>query len=257
MQITYRLFDGSIDDAAGILEVEAACWNEASHSPQTLRALLQSAEQEQTCWLAEACGQVVGFVHAFLTYRGRYATWELDLLAVHPNWRRRGTATELIRRATHDAPTQAARGRAMIATHNIPSARVFERVGFHTNSRLFGIYVLDTPGEEAPVPERPAGVSVVPHPDRREWVVTSGQGTISLMEVRTLLYDGIWVEGFDGQMWPGLLQAALAHACQRQLDLVGLFVPVSDARAVGLLQDEGYESLGEYHIWTCPLPCTV
>ena len=93
MHITYRLFDGSMDDAAGILEVEAACWNEATHSPQTLRELLQSVEQVQVCWLAEACGQVVGFAHAFLTYRGRYATWELDLLAVHPNWRRRARYT--------------------------------------------------------------------------------------------------------------------------------------------------------------------
>jgi ribosomal protein S18 acetylase RimI-like enzyme len=252
--VTYRRFVDSIDDAAGVLEVEAACWNEATCSPQNLAALFQSTEQVQVCWLAEAAGQVVGFMHAFATFNGGVSTWELDLLAVHPDWRRRGIATELVRRATRDAPSSAARARSMIATSNTPSAKAFQRVGFGTDTTLSSIYVLDTPGGDDPSPEWPPEVAIVQQPGKPSWVAAAGRSKISLLGVRTVLYDGLWVEGFAGDASPELLAAALAHATQQSLDVVGLIVPASDTAAISVVQAAGYESLGDYLTWTHALP---
>lgn len=255
MAITYKRFVDSIDDAAGVLEVEAACWNEATRSPQSLLELFRSTEQVQACWLAQAAGQVVGFMHAFATFDGGLTTWELDLLAVHPDWRRRGIATELVRRATRDAPSSAARARTMIATDNIPSAKAFQRVGYDTDAGLSRIYVLDTPGGDAPSPEWPPEVTIAQQPGKPSWVAAAaGHGRVSLLAVRTVLYDGLWVEGFARDTSPALLAAALAHAAQQGLDLVGLIVPASDPAAISVVQAAGCESLGDYLTWTHPLP---
>ena len=249
MTIAYRLFNHSIEDAAGVLEVEAACWDESPHSPQTLLELLNSTEQVQACWLAEDAGQVVGFMHAFLTHGQHSGTWELDLLAVHPDWRRRGIATKLVRCALGSAPSQAVVGRALIAPHNSPSVKAFERAGFRSEGTPQAIYEYDISRDEGAISGWPTSVAIESL-GQQAWRASVGEDALILNEVHTILYDGLWVESVRSRIPGMLLQATRAHARRRGLDIVGWVVSLLDVERVALAADEGFKSLGDSHTVT-------
>lgn len=253
MPVTYRLLNHSLEDAAGVLAVEAACWDESPHTPQSLLTVMDAREGEMACWLAEDAGRVVGFMHAFLTQGGQGMTWELDLLAVHPDWRRRGIATQLVRRATASAPPQAVRGRALIAPRNIPSAGAFANAGFVTDSAPHAIFEYDVGQDDPAAPAELAEVKLT-QTGWRSWNASVARDTITLNEVHTFLYAGLWADGVAGQTPGLLLQAALAHARRRALDIVGAVISLADEGAVMLVRGSGFTSIGDYHVWTCPLP---
>jgi GNAT superfamily N-acetyltransferase len=254
MNAKFRLFDGSIKDAVGLLEVEAACWNESPHSTQELQALLAATEREQTCWVAEVSGKIAGFVHAFLTYgEGQMPIWELDLLAVAPVWRGKGIASELVRHAAESASGYALRGRALVATHNTCSAGAFKRAGFTRDDIPYSAYAHSVPQEERSTPAWPAQVTLF-QTNPQTWRLNYNGDEVLLHQVHTILYSGIWIDGFHSGKSIAFIHAALAYAWQRHVQWVDLLLPQADVDAAQLLLGEGFKVLDTYNIWTIPLP---
>ncbi|SRR5579885_376333 len=89
------------------------------------RALIGTALAQARCAVARADGVVRGFVILTQNFFGHGF---VELLVVHPDFRRRGLATALMRAAELDAPTE----KLFTSTNqsNEPARRLFERLGF-------------------------------------------------------------------------------------------------------------------------------
>lgn len=252
-----RAFDGSLADAEGLLAVEKATFDEAPYSAERVQAMLTGGAQR--AWLATGGGQVVGFIVAFLTHGLGDPRWEIDLLAVHPDWTGRGLATRLIRKAAAGGMRLARRARAVVATDNSASARAFLRAGF----RRAGVceLLICRLEDQAPRPWVALGVTVREAASIEEvagWLPKDavpgvfdesevGQercgltllvaeyhghpaGYAELIEVQTLLYRGIWIEALSTstplagaeQVNTALVRGALIHEAVNRASAAGL-----------------------------------
>ncbi len=141
---TIRPFDGSLASAEGLLGVEQAVFDECPYSAEQVRIML--IDGPQRAWLALSGDTVIGFVIAFPTAGLQDPLWEIDLLAVHPQWRGRRLGTRLIRAAsawTEGIPQQA---RAYVATDNNASAQAFTRAGLRPGPETYTLLIYRTAG---------------------------------------------------------------------------------------------------------------
>ena len=151
-----RPFDGSLDDAEGLLGVEKATFNESPYTAKQVQAMLGG--DAQRAWLAIGGDQVIGFIVAFVTKGLRGPRWEIDLLAVHPDWTRRGLATRLIGTAATHGACVAVKARAVVSTENSGSGRAFARAGFHRSNRCE--LLIFRPKDGIPRPWHALGVTI-------------------------------------------------------------------------------------------------
>ncbi|HNS51154.1 MAG TPA: GNAT family N-acetyltransferase [Anaerolineae bacterium] len=126
--LTIRPFDGSLADAEGLLAVEKATFDESPYSAAEVQAML--SEGWQRAWLASDGEQIAGFVIGFPVHGLHRAWWEVDLLAVHPEWRGRRLGHRLIAETMAFGAGTCQRGRALVADDNNASQQAFLRAGF-------------------------------------------------------------------------------------------------------------------------------
>jgi ribosomal protein S18 acetylase RimI-like enzyme len=279
-----RVFGGSLEDAEGLLGVEKATFNESPYTAKQVQTILSS--DAQRAWLAIGEGQVVGFVVAFLTHGLRGAHWEIDLLAVHPEWTGRGLATRLIGVAATYGACVAGRTRAVVSTENSGSGRAFERAGFHRSERCE--LLIFRPKDGVTRPWHALGVTIrearsmddvercvqqgagllgaVDPGNSQEWggwtllvAESHGQfaGCAELSEVQTLLYHGLWIESLVASRQVvriALAHEALNHAAAAGLDEIGMMVPLDDYSLRVALQETGFRSLGQFDWFEAALP---
>lgn len=276
-----RPFDGSFDDAHDILLVDRATFAECPYSVAQIVALL--ADGSQHIWLAEADGEPAGFVSAFATHTLRGLGWEVDLLAVRPEYRRRGIARALVRMAVAGAAgSDAERSRAVVAAENHASRRAFEAAGFCPRPEqvhLMRCHSLrqtgrrSVPGET--VVRRLTGeaeahdlLRLAPEtacdPKRVVELLKTGGSTfflagredasVALMElvhVRTLLYAGAWIETMVAP-GPGeaaaLIAAAVEWGRDQGWDEIGCLAPLADRQLRRVLAGQGFRSEGLYRV---------
>ncbi|MGD8626645.1 MAG: GNAT family N-acetyltransferase [Anaerolineae bacterium] len=277
-QTIVRPFDGSLADAAGLLEVERATFDESPYTASQVQAMLATGPQR--AWLALVGDRVVGFALAFATHGLAGPSWEIDLLAVRPEATRRGLATRLIRAASAGDSRLAPRARAVVATDNRASIRAFSRAGFRAGSDPCHLFVRRANKPEWAMPAVPAGLHVRPAADPGElapWqpppdptllvqpglallvALQDGRlcGYVELLQVETLLYRGLWIESLASDT-PGaraaLIAATLDRAAGLGLDEVGAMVPHADAPLRRALPAAGFRSLGRFHWLTARLP---
>jgi ribosomal protein S18 acetylase RimI-like enzyme len=279
---TIRPFQDSLADARGLLAVERATFNESPYSAQQLQAMLVGGSQR--AWLATGDGAVVGFVAAFATCGLLGRRWEIDLLAVHPDWSGQGIATRLIRAAAVGGAPLAKQARAVVASDNIASARAFARAGFQSAPETRQLLIYRT-GDQPTQPRSISGVNIRetrsiaeaadwlpidaiqnPPPAGRDsegmkllLAEQDGQpaGYAELLEVQTILYRGVWIESLVA-----LTQAArkalvleiLSPARASRLEEIGALVPHRDCRWQQALLAEGFKSSGDFYWLTAPLP---
>lgn len=236
-QTVLRPFNGTLDDARGILAVDRATFNDCPYSPeQIVRLLTEPCKGSEPspglrAWVAEVDGAVAGFVVAFATRTLQADGWEVDLLAVHPRQRGQGLGAALIRRAVAGAAAGARRARAVTAVKNHASRRAFEAAGFRALPEpchlmrcvLTGAAGRPSPpgvetirplaaGTEAGVQQvlRLASASSRTAPEvarlvsagASAFLVAERDGRVAafveLIRVQTLLYAGVWVESLAG-----------------------------------------------------------
>jgi L-amino acid N-acyltransferase YncA len=272
-----RAFDGSLADAEGLLAVEKATFDETPYSAKEIQAMLTAGAQR--VWLAVGEDQVIGFVTAFLTRGLRGPSWEIDLLAVTPAWTGQGVGIRLIRKAAAQGMAVARRARAVIATDNAASARAFARVGFRRAGNCD--LLIYRPENNAPQPWTALGVTIGEVdtvealaewlPEGAAPLAAVGGGTslllaehqgqasgyAELLEVQTLLYEGVWIESLAASN--ELVRAALIHgtvnrAVAAGLDEIGMMAPEQDLPLRQTLREAGFRSLGSFDWFRADLP---
>jgi ribosomal protein S18 acetylase RimI-like enzyme len=271
-----RAFDGSLADAEGLLAVDKATFDECPYSAEEVQAMLSDGAQR--AWLALGGDSVAGFVVAFPTTGLQGRCWEVDLLAVLPEWRGRGLATRLIRAACAEGKRVAQRARAAVATDNGASIRAFTRAGFRVGAETNKLLIYRTGGLAAHAstvrdvtihraasvaeaadwpPERPADQNG-PGPTLL-LAEQDGQpaGYAELIEVETLLYRGVWIESIQAQsrsVYEALVHEAANQAITAGLDEIGALVPDRDWPLQDSLVARGFRSLGDFYWLTAGLP---
>jgi ribosomal protein S18 acetylase RimI-like enzyme len=282
--VIIRPFNDSLADAEGLLDVERATFDESPYAADEVQAML--ARGTQRAWLAMGGDQIIGFVVAFGTNGLAGPCWEIDLLAVHPEWTGQGVATGLIRAAAAHGTTSASRARAAVATNNPGSARAFMRAGFHRDAlcELFvfrpesrtlrpwtavGITVREaTSGSEivrllAKGVVRPAPGGADPGDSLGGLTLLlaerKGQpaGYVELIQVRTLLYRGVWIETLVASspvVSAALVRGAMRWAFRANLDEVGMMVPERQVSLRDTFQAAGFESFGAFDWLVAGLP---
>jgi GNAT superfamily N-acetyltransferase len=277
-----RSFDGSLADAGGLLAVERSTFDECPYDISQVQAML--TEGTQRAWLAIVDGGVVGFAVAFPTHGLQGRRWEIDLLAVLPEWRGRGLATRLIRAASGYGMAVARHARAAVATDNSPSEGAFRRAGFRSEPGTCTLLIYRTdglvPGED--VSSRHGSLSGVTVREAasvtsaREWLPDlpalddhaavclllaeqDGQpaGYAELIQVQTLLYQGIWIESLQAparMAREALVQHVVRHASAAGLDEIGALVQARDWAFRDTLLARGFRSLGEFRWLVARLP---
>ena len=117
-------------DGAGLQAVERAVWAESRLATGEVEAL--ACRPEHGVWVAEVNGAVAGFAWCFFARtHGHGRAWELDVLATHPDYRRRGLGTALVRAAYEGGRTRGAgKCRAIVAEANVASQRAFQAAGW-------------------------------------------------------------------------------------------------------------------------------
>jgi GNAT superfamily N-acetyltransferase len=282
-----RRFAGSLAEAEGLLAVERATFDESPYSAEQVQTMLAGGTQR--AWLALNGGQVIGFVVAFPTTGLRGPCWEIDLLAVHPDWTGQRLATRLVRTAATAGIGAARRARAAVAGDNAASARAFLRAGFRRAESCklliqqirglsprpwtaLGVTVREaTSLEEADdwlhedtVPPVPGG-SVTgdePQVDGNPILLLAeynGQpaGYGELIRVQTLLYRGLWIESLAASkqtVGVALVNEALDRAITIGLDEIGMMVPEGERSLEGTLLAAGFRSLGDFDWFRADLP---
>ena len=283
-EATIRAFDGSLSDAKGLLAVEGATFNESPYTAEQVRAMLSVGDQR--AWLAIGEGQVVGFVVAFPTHGLRGVCWEIDLLAVHPDWTRRGLATRLIRTAASAGASIAGKARAVVSTENAGSGRAFQRAGFRRAGRCELLIFRTEDG--LPRPWHALGMTI--HQthgvddvagcvqrlgpsfeladlselqEQQNWTLLVAEagdeiaGCAELSEVQTLLYHGVWIESLAATrsaVRVALAHGALEYGVDAGLDEIGMMVPAAEHSLRVALQETGFRSLGTFDWFETELP---
>ena len=220
------------EDAEGICRVLHKIWNQRIDE-EVFNAHLHS--DKCGIWVATANGDVAGFVSAFqtcdLNHRGR---WEIDLVAVRPPSRGRGLGQRLVCRAWKESERLKLNfSRAFIRVTNAESQRVFQKVGFVTDRRLYILHLWP------PIPSN-------------EEVQCSKR--VNLIPVDTLTYRGLWIEGLTSGHLSKDDQHRVVLSAQYRISLdsrlnTGAFIPTDELSILSMeVQRESVEH-GKYHCW--------
>ncbi len=213
-------------DAVAIGMIMAVVWPDSP--PQIERIQNVICNPAHATLLGLVGDTVAGFVDGFMTETTEgEARWEVDLLAVHPHYQRRGIASALIDVNTHAASEQGAIfARGLVAVANIGSERAFARCGYETDSTVHELLVA---GESDKLPTSET-VEVMPY----------------LIQVETINYSGLWIEG---QRTKAGLEKALSRLGVSKLDVAGAVVNEAEKVLISDALALGFEKIGRYQWW--------
>lgn len=277
-----RPFNGSLEDAQGIIQVDRETFGDCDYAPAYIVAL--QADPGQAAWVAEQDGHIVGFVSAFCTHSLSLDRWEIDELAVLPTYQGQGIGTCLVSAALRGemACPGAQQARALIATRNLASQRAFAKNGF-SPQREAHLLLYDVSGR-VPRPTTESGPTIrratahdaiaiaaplLLDPERAREQIARAENTyllvqdeerilgyIELLEVRTLQYHGMWLESIvlqipDPRLAGMLFSAAIEEAKRRpDIDLVGYTAPPKEEWLYTACVGRGYHKVEEYQVHT-------
>lgn len=276
-----RPFDGSLEDAQGIIQIDRQTFGDCDYAPEYIVAL--QADPRQSAWVAAQEGHIVGFVSAFCTHSFSLDCWEIDELAVLPACQGQGIGTRLVEAALRGgkASPGVQRTRALIATRNLASQRAFAKNGF-SPEREAHLLLYEVSGR-APRPASEDGPTIrqaTPDdtqeiaalteidPERvREQIARTDNtyllaqhagrilGIVELIEVRTLQYHGMWLEAIalhrsNSEVAKVLFGAAVEKAKRHpDIDLIGYVAPPQMEWLYTACVSQGYHKVDEYKVY--------
>lgn len=215
--------NAQITDALPIARIKQRVWpDEAVDRAQVERAL----RQPDHVTLLARNDRVVGFVDAFPTMGIHGLTrWEIDLLAVDPDFQGQQIGQRLIHAAT-EAGQQAgaAFARALAQVANAASQGALRRCAYATDGLVYQLMVSS---------EQVESIHTLP-------------SEADLVTVRTLNYSGLWLEG---ALSARALSAGQSVRTQRGLDLVGALIPVERVDLLDAAGSLGYAPVERFQWW--------
>jgi len=211
--------------APQIANVKKLVWEDESADDSHIAKVI--AEPDHVTHIALIEGQVVGFVDGFLTLSADgFRRWEVDLLAVLPEYRGKGIATQLVARNTQVGYNEmdADHARGLVAVGNIGSEKAFARASFTVENALYALYVSDA-----------AANTALPKPIH-----------IYLLPVNTINYRGVWLEGV---LDVPAFRAAQAVRTHYGWDTAGAVIPTKETNLISAAEEAGYTLIGNYRWW--------
>jgi GNAT superfamily N-acetyltransferase len=219
--------DALLEDAPAIRAIKDVVWPDDATSEGYIVKVMAQSDHHTTLALVD--NVPAGWVSGFMTAaRDGQCRWEVDLLAVHPEFRGQGIAPRLIEVSVQAGRARGAEvARALIHVENRASQGAFARCGFALSEPTCGLYI------SADAPSTPPE-----HASRDD---------LHLISVCTLNYRGVWLEG--------ALDAAgfrLAQAVRTRYgwDVAGAVIVHSAALVTEAAQSCGYDLVGDYAWWT-------
>lgn len=220
----FEIREAAQKDIRGITPVKKSCWPEENADPNLIKNVLEAPNH--STHVAVYDGIIVGFVDSFLTYAGdRTPRWEVDLLAVGPEYRGRKLGEQLVRASmATELANQAALTRALIQVENIASQVTFARCDFQREEQVCNLFI----SNDQDVVSLLASVS------------------LSLISVTTMNYRGLWLEDeFTSESF----RAAQALRSSSTLDRVGAVIPANLDASCQAAKESGYIRIGQYQWW--------
>lgn len=213
------------EDANAITRIAEACFRH-DFDCERVRFILQT--HHSRCFVAERAGTIAGFVDCFLSQSPLdESRLELDLLAVDELARGLGIGKRLVEQCSLLAATlRIDLVRALVRTDNDAMQRLMESCGYVRSHDLFRLYIAN-------------------HFESLD--ATPSTHRDNLINVYTLGYSGIWIEGTIGKE---LIQASLAQATDDEVKTVGAVVNARETEAQTLLSAFGFIDSGSFHWWT-------
>ncbi|MDQ7027073.1 MAG: GNAT family N-acetyltransferase [Anaerolineae bacterium] len=183
------------------------------------------AEDDHASFVAVDNGQMVGFVDGFLTMaQDKTRRWELDLLAVHPDFQGRGAGKQLIQAFSDGANDYGATlVRALVAIDNKPMQTAMTKAGYQQQPNIYELHISSAAGKRAKPPEN-----------------------AHLIPVNTFTYRGIWLEG---EISLEAIYAANAIREKYDWDVVGTVVSKTNHSALGTICAAEFDFIKCFHWW--------
>ena len=191
---------------------------------------------EHQVFVAVEAGEVAGFLSAFLVSSAT-PQWEIDLIVVHPKSQGKGIGTSLIEEALMYGSNLGVHwAKASIRVDNYASQRAFSKVGFTTDAQVRSLFIWD-PLVCEPATHVPEAVRLIP--------------------VNTLLYRGLWIDGFfESQLSPkeqhDVIRAARNSIFHENRLNTGMFIPNSLKHTLAPDLLTAATDFGQYHRWEYP-----
>lgn len=216
------------EDASSIARLVELSFGETVSASAVAKTL---SEERGVTHIAEERGTIIGFIDGFPTIsQSKGVRWELDLLAIHPEYRGRGIGRALIDASTWAGRQQGARvSRALVAVTNTPMHRAMTSCHYLVNLPIAGLVICQS------LPDLPVDGS--PH-------------EAHLIPVKTIRYTGIWIEG---KISLEALQAAESLRVKTASDRCGAVIPMDETTTLQLLHQAGFEHVGLYQWWLLTL----
>lgn len=224
MGLDVEIRTATLDDADAIAAVKYAVWPSEKTEVNQIRSALQ--DDEHVALVAVRYDEVVGYQDCFITVAADgIRRWELDQLAVHPDYQRQRIGRALVVEATKlGRDYNATLARALIQVSNIASQRTFARTTYHTDQTIYSLHIATNALEHS---------AVLP-PDAY------------LIPVNTFGYHGVWIEG---QFSQEVFLAARYHL----QGVAGALISTDNHDALYAAANAGYRLVANYQWWVAQL----
>ncbi len=227
---TFEVQKAHTNHAKAIGDVIKAVWPDSDINVNRIENVLDDPVHSTMIVVVEE--DVVGFVDGFMTTSmDGIQRWEVDLLAVRPEYQRRGIASALIEAITTEGRVSGAElARGLVAVDNTGSQKSFSHCGYDTDGTRCDLLVCSSRSHET-------------SSDNEE-------KTAYIFPVKTMNYTGLWIEG---ELNLKSLEQGKRQLATTDFDVVGVIIPESQNNLIRDGFAIGYEKIGRFQWWQRPL----